>query len=164
MSTTKEKAGFEVEIRSCKKEDLEEVYAIERGSFPTPWSRFLFENLLLRSSGDFLVAVDGETVVGYAIAIVERNFEFWGFRFGERGHLLNIAVEKGKRRRGIGTSLLRAIIDRLRKKDIADVWLEVRARNVGARKFYQDLGFQESGLVNHYYLNGDDAVIMTRRL
>ncbi|HJX16326.1 MAG TPA: GNAT family N-acetyltransferase, partial [Candidatus Deferrimicrobiaceae bacterium] len=78
--------------------------AIEKVSFPSPWSRPLFEEEIGRDFSDVIVAVEdpGETVAGYAIC----------WTVGEDSHLLNIAVRPDARSRGIGRSLLRECIRR----------------------------------------------------
>lgn len=158
------KERSEVEIRDGRQEDLGEVCAIENRNFPAPRPKWWFNNFLFRSSGDFLVATDGKSVLGYAIGIVERDLKLWKLGFKEQAHLLDIAVEKEERRRGIGTSLLRVLIDRFKKRGVGSIKLEVRTQNIGAREFYQSLGFKKNGLKENYYPDGDDALVMTKSL
>jgi ribosomal-protein-alanine N-acetyltransferase len=76
---------------------------------------------------------------------------------GER-EVLNLAVDPAWQRRGIGRSLLAAE----RGRAPAMLWLEVRASNAGALKFYKSLGFREISRRREYYCEPlDDAIVMS---
>lgn len=153
-----------IKIRPFREKDLKEVYTIERRNFPNPWPKFWFENLHLQNSADFLVASQNENVLGYAIAKIEGKFKLWKLQVEEQGRLLKIAVREEVRRQGIGKSLLKAIIARLIERGATDIWLEARTQNIGARKFYRAMGFEEKKTVNGYYKDGGDAIIMAKSL
>ncbi len=55
------------QLRPMKDSDLDQVSAIERSCFSTPWSRNTFRSLLRRSDTDLWVATVVDTVVGYAV-------------------------------------------------------------------------------------------------
>lgn len=110
------------------------------------------------------MAADGKSVLGYAIGIVERDFKLSELGFKKRGHLLDIAVKEEERRRGIGTSLLKTLLNRFKEKDVKSIRLEVRTQNTGARKFYRSLGLEKKELVEGYYPNGDDALVMRKMI
>lgn len=58
--------------------------------------------------------------------------------------LANIAVLPEHRRKGIAYSLIEKAIQHIREKKIKNVWLNVRADNVGAIDLYKKLGFVET--------------------
>ncbi|MBC7219245.1 MAG: GNAT family N-acetyltransferase, partial [Hadesarchaea archaeon] len=64
------------------------------------------------------------------------------------------------RRQGIGTLLMKEIIDRFKKKEVKTVRLEVRKSNLGAQLFYKKLGFLERGEMPLYYEDGESAIAM----
>jgi GNAT superfamily N-acetyltransferase len=69
---------------------------------------------------------------------------------GSGGYLVgNVVVHPDWRGQGIGRALMRAAIDRVSKRGVHWVGLEVRADNEVARHLYEDLGFQEVGRVLH---------------
>jgi GNAT superfamily N-acetyltransferase len=78
-------------IRSFGYEDLDQVRAIEKASFPDPYSKLLFRLLMLRVGGGFIVA-QNEGVMGYAISETR----------GDKGHIISMAVSPEYRRVGIG--------------------------------------------------------------
>jgi [ribosomal protein S18]-alanine N-acetyltransferase len=140
-----------VEIRRLIYADLPQVVAIERRAFTTPWSLAMFVLELSKPSGICLAAEVENELVGYLIC--SRYDTVW--------HVMNVAVDTDRRRRGIATALIAALLERV--GDDAQVTLEVRKSNTGAMALYERFGFRSGGLRHRYYAdNGEDAVIMWR--
>ena len=76
------------------------------------------------------------------------------------GHIMNLAVAQGQRRRGLGSALLRTGIDYLRGLGARTVELEVRVNNQPAIRLYQKFGFTIARRMPHYYSDGSDAYLM----
>ena len=57
----------QISIRPLTYSDLPQVIAIERRSFPTPWSLAMFVLELSKPSGVCLAAVEGGAISGYLI-------------------------------------------------------------------------------------------------
>ncbi len=150
-------------IRGFRYDDLDEILIIEEASFPDPWSRSAFLMMSRDNPSGFRVAAVEDNVVGYVIAKIETAFELWGLRRYRRCHLANLAVAPEYRRRGIGSRLLREAMRHAREEDAKEVFLEVRAKNIQARRFYSRRGFMEVGYKKGYY-SDDDAVVMAREL
>jgi ribosomal-protein-alanine N-acetyltransferase len=69
------------------------------------------------------------------------------------------------RRKGIAVALLEKIIDELRRKGCKSLYLEVRASNISAIRFYENYGFVSAGLRKNYYTSPkEDAVVMMLEL
>jgi ribosomal-protein-alanine N-acetyltransferase len=141
-----------VEIRRLTYADLPQVVAIERRAFTSPWSLAMFVLELSKPSGVCLAATTtDQELVGYLVC--SRYDTVW--------HVMNIAVDPDRRRRGIGTALIGALLDRVGPD--AQVTLEVRRSNAGAQLLYERFGFRSAGVRPRYYAdNGEDAVIMWR--
>ena len=143
-------------IREMNEDDLPGVLRLERASFSTPWTEWMFRAQL--EVGDIavnLVLVDGEEIIGYTTALTA-NDEI---------HLLSIAVLPGRRRLGYGRSLLDEVVERGMSKDGTRVFLEVREGNAGAMTFYSGAGFRVIGKRKKYYVNtGEDAFVMELEL
>ena len=72
-----------------------------------------------------------------------------------------IAVADVSRGRGRGRSLLRTLLDEAARREVAHVFLEVRADNPVAQALYASEGFAEIGRKPRYYQPDDvDAVVM----
>lgn len=100
----------------------------------------------------YLVARDGQAVVGYAVASV----------VGDLAELQRIAVDPARRRTGIATALLDAVLDLARTGGAHRLLLEVREDNAGARGFYAATGFSEIDRRPRYYRDGVAAVVLSR--
>ena len=106
---------------------------------------------LSKPSGVCLAATSEEELVGYLVC--SRYDTVW--------HVMNIAVDPDRRRRGIGTALIAALLEQVGPD--AQVTLEVRRSNGGAQRLYERFGFRSAGVRPRYYAdNGEDAVIMWR--
>jgi ribosomal-protein-alanine N-acetyltransferase len=142
----------QLDIRRLGYADLPQVIAIERRSFPTPWSLAMFVLELSKPSGISLAAVRGGELVGYLVC--SRYDRVW--------HVMNLSVHPSERREGIGSSLLERLFDRVGDAD-AQYTLEVRSSNRAAIDLYRRYGFRAAGIRRRYYQdNGEDAVIMWR--
>lgn len=139
-----------------KKEDIDQVMAIERDSFSMPWSRNLFLSEF-RSPGisTLMVALSdapARTVIGYII--------FWNVE--DEMHILNLAVAPSYRRQRIARKLVLSAIKRAHQKGARRAFLEVRASNAAAMKLYSGLGFSGAAVRRDYYdAPIEDAVVMT---
>jgi ribosomal-protein-alanine N-acetyltransferase len=140
-----------VEIRRLTYADLPQVVAIERRAFTTPWSLAMFVLELSKPSGVCLAAEVENELTGYLVC--SRYDAVW--------HLMNVAVDPDRRRRGIATALIGALIERVGPD--GQLTLEVRRSNEGAITLYERFGFRSAGVRRRYYAdNGEDAVIMWR--
>jgi [ribosomal protein S18]-alanine N-acetyltransferase len=140
-----------VEIRRLTYADLPQVVAIERRAFTSPWSLAMFVLELSKPSGICLAATTEDELVGYLVC--SRYDTVW--------HVMNVAVDPDRRRRGIGTALIVALLERVGPE--AQVTLEVRRSNGDAQRLYERFGFRSAGVRPRYYAdNGEDAVIMWR--
>jgi ribosomal-protein-alanine N-acetyltransferase len=141
-----------IAIRRLTYSDLPQVVAIERRSFPAPWSLAMFVLELSKPSGICLAADVEDEIAGYLVC--SRYETVW--------HVMNVSVDPDRRRRGIASALLDELFEQ-----VADPWarytLEVRTSNHGAIALYERHGFLGAGLRRRYYQdNGEDAVIMWR--
>jgi ribosomal-protein-alanine N-acetyltransferase len=136
-------------LRKLAYGDLPSVIAIERRSFPTPWSLAMFVLELSKPSGICLAAEDDDGLIGYLVCA----------RYEDVWHLMNVAVVPERRRRGVATELIERLFDEAGAG--ARFTLEVRVSNGPAITMYQQFGFRSAGRRRRYYHdNGEDALIM----
>lgn len=135
-----------MKIRKCREKDLQEIQEIEEKSFEHPYSEETFQ--LFQNSDYFLVAEIKEDQLGGYIIGEERQ---------EYSLIVSLAVRPSHRRKGIGSSL----IQELRKKMNNNRFLlVVRKSNNVAQRFYQSMGFSEKGIIEDYYQNDEDGIVM----
>ena len=151
-------------IRRFEPADLERVMEINRICLPENYSSSFFMSIFERFPETFVVAEEEGEVVGYAMCRAERRLGFGLFGRAKRGHLISIAVLPEFRRKGIATTLMREVMRALAGYGCEDLFLEVRVSNIGAIRLYRKLGFKVERRIRHYYADGEDACVMSKRL
>jgi N-alpha-acetyltransferase 30 len=74
------------------------------------------------------------------------------------GYIGMLAVVASHRRLGIGSSLVKEVLRRMKDMGCVSVTLETEVRNAAAQRLYQDtFGFIREELLVRYYLNWGDA-------
>jgi len=131
-------------IRRGSAEDLEAIAAIQYHSEGA--SQWNPPDYLAH---DLYVAIQGSRVAGFVAARAVAPDEI---------EILNLAVAKEFRRQGIGGALLKTIFRNWK----GAVFLEVRASNEAAIKFYKYLGFQEVSRRTGYYDSPPETAIVMK--
>ena len=104
----------------------------------------------------YLVAEDQGTVLGYAGLLAPG---------GRQGDVLTLAVAEEHWGRGIGTTLLDALLAEAASRGCREIFLEVRVDNDRAQRLYRGHGFAKVGIRRGYYQpSGTDALVMRRVL
>jgi [ribosomal protein S18]-alanine N-acetyltransferase len=124
--------------------DLPRIMEIERGSYSFPWTQTMFLSELFDNpfSHAYVAREEEERkIVGYVI--------FWIVI--DEFHLLNVAVDPTRRKRGIAERLIRLLFDIAQKRGVKKGTLEARASNFPAQQLYRKFGFREVGIRRNYY-------------
>lgn len=102
-------------------------------------------------SEGFIVAEINGFIAGYVV----------GFLASENtGRIFSLAILPKYQNMGIGSALLKEIIDVFRKMKVSEIILEVRAGNKKAKRFYQKHGFYQTGILEKYYNDAENACMM----
>ena len=137
-------------------DDLDDVVAIERLSFKTPWSRgaFLYELKENEVASCWVVRLDDPAlprVIGY-LCVWEIDPEL---------HITNLAVHPSYRQQGIARRLLAERLEASHHRGAKVAILEVRPTNREALALYERFGFRVVGKRKGYYFDtGEDALVM----
>lgn len=137
-------------IRFATIADLETIADIDAVSFASdswPLERFAAD---LNSEHRKTFLADG----GFALVSV----------LGEDLDLERIAVRPESRRNKIATALLDEIIQFGQRSGADRIILEVAENNLGAQRFYVQMGFVEITRRLGYYPGGIDALVMTKEI
>jgi ribosomal-protein-alanine N-acetyltransferase len=125
----------------------EDMFGVER------WTAAMFWNELA-SGHYYLVALDGDDVVGYAGLAVAPPHEAW---------VQNVAVRRDRQRRGIGRALLEELLAVAARRGARRTLLEVAVDNAPAQKLYAAYDFEAVGVRRGYYQpSNTDALVMMR--
>ncbi len=132
---------------------IDGVCKIEEACFAHPWSRQSVESELANENSVFIVAVEGEKVIGYiGMSVVI-----------DEGYIFNVAVNADFRRKGVGTALINELVTYGKKNDLCFITLEVRESNQAAISLYSDFGFIKVGERKNYYSDpAENAILMTK--
>lgn len=146
------KAYTTVHTRIGIKADRPEMVRIERGSFEFPWNREDFDDTLKNSNIVTFVAEHNE-IVGYVIAEVYADYI----------QVLNLAVAPEHRQCGIGTQLLRRLVEKLTDKRTR-ISAAIRETNLTAQQFFKAMEFRATKVVKGLYDNTEeDSYLMEYR-
>lgn len=140
-----------MKIREMVETDLEAVAALEAQTFSMPWSEQGFADTLMREDVLFLVASEGEQLLGYVGV----------YCTADEGEITNVAVAKAARRHGVGRALLEELIETLAQRSISRIVLEVRVSNEPAIRLYEQMDFSVVGTRKNFYEKPtEDAYVM----
>lgn len=132
---------------------VSQIADLERLCFNDPWSVNSIASEVYNRLALWLVALEDEKVVGYVGSQTV---------LGETD-MMNIAVHPDYRKQGIGTALIKELIDALAQRGSHSLMLEVRASNAPAISVYKNLGFAGVGRRKNYYRNPrEDALILRK--
>jgi ribosomal-protein-alanine N-acetyltransferase len=135
--------------------DLDGVQEVDRLSFPSPWTRAMYEEELRHAGTAFIIVLRTATtpVAGYCS---------YRLVVGEL-QINNVAVRPEHRGQGYGRALVEFAISHGRTSGALTALLEVRRSNAAARQLYGSLGFQQVGVRPRYYSHPEeDALVMAR--
>ncbi len=142
-------------IRLARRDDVDEVAAIEKRAFSDPWSANSFRALFGNPLVHFAIAEDAVTanVLGYVVA----------WFVVDEAEIANLAVSDDARRAGIGARLLDHAVAAAKQRTARMVYLEVRESNAAARALYASRGFALAGRRAKYYRKPvEDALVFVR--
>jgi ribosomal-protein-alanine N-acetyltransferase len=127
--------------------------AIERG-LDWSWTPQRVLHSLRDADTNTIVARDRDLLAGFAIMKYR----------DQQAHLLLMAVQSSRRRRGVGSALLDWLEVTVGVAGIASIRAEARTVNVAARAFYRGHGYREREILRGYYQGVGDAVVLTKEL
>lgn len=140
----------EVLVAEARAADVDQIVALERASFPSPWKREFFESeLKARGRHNRVLRLD-RMIVGYSFTM----------HFLEEMHINKIAISESCRRRGYARILMDDALVHARATGVKTIALEVRESNDAAQGFYRSIGFESRYRRPRYYPDGENAVVM----
>lgn len=142
-------------ISALQERHLDALAAIERDVFDGPWSRAMLAEDVRAGNALCLAALRRHEIIGYVSAWLA----------ADECTINRIACSRRYQRRGVGTLLLRNVLQQAAKRGATACFLDVQADNAAALGLYARAGFQPCGLRRNYYnQTGGDAVLMSMPL
>ena len=146
-----------MQLRQMNENDLPQVLELQRELAFQDWNEKQFSSEIRASYAYCVVCEDdcgssnhdaSRALLGYAIFHL----------LGPDSELLSIATRSSEQRKGIGSQLLKAGLDKLTESG-DQCFLEVRDGNAKARAFYEKHGFKLYSVRKKYYSDGEDAAL-----
>ena len=128
--------------------DLPQVLELQRELAFQDWNEKQFLSEIRANYAYCIVCEDDDKLLGYAIFHL----------LGPDSELLSIATRTSEQRKGFGSQLLKAGLDKLTESG-DQCFLEVRDGNAKARAFYEKHGFKLYSVRKKYYSDGEDAAL-----
>lgn len=137
-------------------DDLADVAALQARAFDDAWGADALAGELASAgiARVYLARHGSGSVVAYCAC----------WRIVDELHINSVAVDPAMRRRGVGKTLLRRVLEIEAGSGARAATLEVRESNRAGRALYESLGFRVEGVRRDYYQNPrEDALILWRR-
>ncbi|MBQ7373180.1 MAG: ribosomal protein S18-alanine N-acetyltransferase [Clostridia bacterium] len=141
-------------IRPWQKDDNQKISSLEKECFSDAWSQEMIESAFSSPHFSGFVICENQEVLGY----------IGGQILFEQGEILLVAVDKNYRGNGFGKSLVNALIESFKDRGVEQLFLEVRVGNSVAISCYERCGFERIAVRKGYYADGEDAIIMEKKL
>lgn len=142
-----------MEYKCMMPEHVAQVAKLEALCFSCPWSERSIAAELTNPLSLWIVAIDGDKVVGY---VGSQSV------MGE-ADMMNVAVDPRYRRQGIGRMLVDSLVLCLRENNVHCLTLEVRASNEAAIKLYDSMQFIQVGRRPNYYSHPKEDALILRK-
>ena len=140
-----------IEVYKMSLTDLESIKEILVSDFDDFWNYSILKDELSNANSYYLVAKLDNEILGFAgIKYVLNDAD-----------IMNIVVKKSKRKSGIGSLLLKNIIELCKKLNVSTLFLEVNEKNLPAISLYKKFGFKEIGFRKNYYKE-NNAIVMKK--
>ena len=143
-----------VTYRRMTPEDVPAISRLEQETFSMPWSPDSFLEMIAKEDARYYVAErDGRLLGGCGVLMIA----------GE-GNITNVVVTPEARNQGVGTGMLKHLMEEGSREGLTAFTLEVRVSNAAAIHVYEKLGFVSEGVRPGFYEKPtEDAMILWKR-
>lgn len=139
-------------FRFSQTNDLAQIYEINTTLGLYGWENATFHDTI--NSGAYCIVVENNLheIIGYVV---------FAINFGE-ATILNLTIVDHYRNKGLGSNLLRVVVDQIYQMNVRYTYLHVRIDNYYAIRLYETLGFQTLIIKENYYshLSSNHAYLM----
>lgn len=139
-----------IQITKMTLSDLDSIESILNTDFDDFWNYNILKTELENPNSKYIVSKINNDIVGFAGFIM----------LYDEADISNIVVNKNYRHMGIGSIMLKELIDLAKSLDMNALNLEVNSSNIFAINLYKNFSFSQCGLRKKYYNNSEDAILM----
>lgn len=128
-------------------EQIVDIHKLFRKILPEQYGHFMLAEMFIRSKQYIFMAFYEVELVGSVVGKAEDT----------SGYITMLGVEEGYRNKGVGKSLVRCCIERMRENGLMSVYLEADTSNHAAISLYEKLGFRKTMFLDRYYVDLSSA-------
>lgn len=140
-------------ITNMTLDDLNNIKNNLISDFDDFWNYSILKSELESSNSYYIVVKDNSNIVGFAgIKLVIPDCD-----------IMNIVVKKDFRNQGLGSLLLKNLINLAKSLGVRNIFLEVDEKNSPAISLYNKYGFKTISKRKNYYKE-NDAIIMNKEI
>lgn len=137
------------DIAKMTLDDLNSIKDNLISDFDDFWNYSVFKSELESDSSHYLVVKDNSKIIGFAgIKVTVPDCD-----------IMNIVVKKDFRNQGIGSLLLKELINLSKSLKVQNLFLEVNEKNRPAILLYNKFGFKKISTRKNYYKD-NNAIVM----
>ena len=137
------------DIAKMTLDDLNNIKDNLISDFDDFWNYSVFKSELESDSSHYLVVKDNSKIIGFAgIKVTVPDCD-----------IMNIVVKKDFRNQGVGSLLLKELINLSKSLNIKNLFLEVNEKNTPAILLYNKFGFKKISTRKNYYKD-NNAIVM----
>ena len=129
---------------------IDEIILLEKEAFQ-------YNKSISKIDSEFLLKLEGLSMISQTyIGLIYANVSF------DQADIISFLIKKKYRRKGFGSILIKKFLQKLCKKGIKSIFLEVSKQNKIAQNFYYKHKFQKVGVRPQYYkkkLSREDGYI-----
>ena len=136
-------------IAEIREDDFSAVAALHACCFDEAWRPSLIGRIAQAPGGFGLLWRNDDEPLGFVLGRTNHA----------RAEVLSLGVAPASRERGIARALMHAAIDRVSRRGLRALYLEVAADNTPAQRLYRALGFAPVGRRPGYYARPETAAV-----
>jgi len=123
-------------IRAVQADDLARLAAVDHQAFDPPWQMALSDlREAQRVAAVCTLAEVDDHILGYQIST----------QYGEGAHLARLAVAPDHQHQGVGSLLLREVLQRFLARGINSMSVNTQAHNLTSQRLYRSFDFRRNG-------------------
>lgn len=142
-----------IEIMPMTLNDFNQISNILTSDFDDFWDNAILKDEITAKNSNYIVAKFNQKIVGFAGIKV----------MIDQADIMNIVVKKDFRNQGIGSLLLKELINLAKELKLDSITLEVMEENHPAIHLYKNFGFKQIGTRKNYYQD-KNGLIMAKKL
>lgn len=143
-----------ITYRRMTPEDVPFISKLEQETFSMPWSADSFLEMIGKEDARYYVAERGGQLLGCCGMLM----------IAGEGNITNVVVAPEARNQGVGTGMLKHLMEEGSRCGLTAYTLEVRVSNAAAIHVYEKLGFVSEGIRPGFYEKPtEDAIIFWKR-